>query len=114
MRGILAPLACFVLIVCTTAGIRPAAAQTDGQVVPSGRPAIVGSYFNCVRPGSIPSVSGTAYHGTVAVRHAYMSRCGNPRHLVVLMIYTSHPGYRGADEVVLQGPPRVSKKIIVR
>lgn len=114
MRPIAAPFACFVLIACALAGIVPASAQTDGQVVQSGRPTVVASYFNCVMPGRIPSPSGTAYHGTVTERQAYGSRCGNPRHLIVQMIYTSQPGYRGVDEVVLQGPPRASKKIIVR
>jgi hypothetical protein len=112
MTKVLAPALAFLLI--GFAGSSPVSAQQRIHVAQSGRPHILGVYFNCTNRRGLPSPSGTAYNGTVTTRVATGNRCGNPQQPVVQMIYTSRPGFRGRDEVILYGDPPRRSTVIVR
>jgi hypothetical protein len=103
-----------VIVLLGLAGISPASAQQPVRFAQSGRPLILGVYFNCGPRGGLPSPSGTAYNGAIMTRVATGNRCGNPHQPVVQMIYTSRPGFRGRDEAFLYGPLNRRTTIIVR
>jgi hypothetical protein len=79
--------ACVVVIALLgLAGASPASAQQAIRFAQSGRPLILGVYFNCTSRGGLPSPSGSAHNGTVTTRVATGNRCGNPQQPVVQMI----------------------------
>jgi hypothetical protein len=78
----------------------PAIAQS--ATAQSGKPTRIWSFWNCTPEGGL-SASGAATNGTITTRNATQNRCGNPRHPVVEMIYTSRPGFKGTDEAWLTG-----------
>jgi hypothetical protein len=102
------------LVLASLGGASPASAQQPIRFAQSGRPLILGAYFNCTSRGGLPSPSGTAYNGTITTRVTTGNRCGNPYQPVVQMIYTSRPGFRGQDEAYLYGPLNRRTTIIVR
>jgi hypothetical protein len=104
----------FAILLLALAGAEPAAAQQATRFAQSGRPLVLGVYFNCTSRGDLPSPSGAAQNGTITTRVATGNRCGNPQQPVVQMIYTSRPGFRGRDEAFLYGPMNRRTTIIVR
>ena len=104
---------CGVLLI-GVAGSSPASAQQAVHVAQSGRPHILGVYFDCTGRRGLPSPSGTAYNGTITTRVATGNRCGNPQQPVVQMIYTSRPGFRGRDEAIFYGDPPRRTTIMMR
>ena len=112
MSHVFAFVMAFVLLGLADAS--PASAQQATRFAQSGRPLILGVYFNCTSRGGLPSPSGAAHNGTITTRVATGNRCGNPQQPVVQMIYTSRPGFRGRDEGFLYGPMNRRTTIIVR
>ena len=103
------------LVLGALSAIGPGIAQERVYHAQSGRPIPVLVYFSCGARGHFSGASGTAQNGSITMRYATGNRCGNPRHPVVLLIYTSRPGFRGQDEAFLYTPAgNTRRRIIVR
>jgi hypothetical protein len=103
------------LVLLALVGISPASAQEKVYYAQSGRPIPILVFFNCGPRGVPQGASGAAQHGIVTARYTTGNRCGNPRQPIVLMIYTSRPGFRGQDEAIFYGyGASIRRRIIVR
>jgi hypothetical protein len=79
-------------------------ANADAQsllTVKSGQTATAAMFGNCVNHLLLGSASADARHGTVTVTRTTGNLCNNPKEPVWLFEYTSSPGYKGDDEIVL-------------
>jgi hypothetical protein len=92
------------LVILSTAAQAQTSVPSIGQRIKSGVPTRVETYFVCENRGGVGlGTTGTARHGTITVREGRQNRCGMRDYPVAEVWYTSHPGYRGRDELVLIG-----------
>ena len=95
-------------------GTAPLLAQTMQSVAQSGKPTVVSVFFNCTTH-FIPSVSGSASHGTVTTdRSTRDGPCGNKAEPVLGVTYTSEPGYKGQEGINLFFPGGQNSSITIQ
>ncbi|MFO1183510.1 MAG: hypothetical protein U1E56_01830 [Bauldia sp.] len=83
------------IVAVATAG---AVAQIPMPHVKSGQPLVIRVAFNC-QTHIPPRLDGSASHGTLTTRLGKGNHCGNANEPHNELIYTSEPGFKGADGV---------------
>jgi len=79
-------------------------ANADAQsllTVKSGQTVRAAVFGNCVNHRLPGSALADAMHGTVKVTKTTTDFCGNQKEPVWVFEYTSNPGYKGDDEIVI-------------
>ena len=101
------------LAVAMLAGTCQPFAQTMQAVAQSGKPTTVVVFIDC-DSHFVPLGSGSATHGTVSFsRSTRDGACGNKAEPVVVVTYTSEPGYKGPEGINLFLPGGQSNSITI-
>jgi len=94
-------------------GICQLFAQTSQAVAQSGKPTTVVVFVDC-DSHFVPRGSGSASHGTVSFsRSTRDGACGNKAEPVVVVTYTSEPGYKGPEGINLFLPGGQTNSITI-
>ena len=75
----------------------------------SGQASRIWIFYDCKRHNPTGANAGIADHGTVQLKDVVQNECGNPNEPTREVWYTSAPGFKGVDRVVL---PRGSQQTV--
>jgi len=63
----------------------------------------VGLAWDCASPNIAPPIAASAMNGTVVVKRGMAPSCGRQSMHVNLIYYTSKPGFKGTDKLMILG-----------